>query len=102
MSTETNNSAKNSLATTSMVLGILAIICIVIFGVSPAGLLGISAIVTGIISLNQIKKQGGTGKGSAITGIVLGTIPLVVMSVLILLGPAIARTFNDINGALGQ
>ncbi len=102
MSTETNGNTKNSLATASMVLGILAAICIFIFGAGLASLLGISAIVTGIISLNQIKKQGSTGKGSAVTGIVLGTLPIIFMFLLLILGPIIGDVFDKINNSLNS
>lgn len=102
MSTETTVSSKNNLATTSRVLGILAIVCFPLIGAGFANLLGIPAIITGVISLKQIKENGNKGKGAAITGIVLGTLPLILFLFLMLMGPIIGDVFNEINSTLVQ
>jgi hypothetical protein len=91
MESKSTVSSKNQLAITSLVLGI-APVCITILlimtyrgyaisllGVVPVGVVAISsfaAIITGAISLNQIKKQGRSGKNLAITGITFGTLTL--------------------------
>jgi hypothetical protein len=45
-------------------------------------IIGIVAIVTGIISLNQIKKGNMLGKRSAIVGIILGTLGIISIPLL--------------------
>jgi len=58
--------------------------------------------ILGIISLNQIKQSGGAegGKGLAIAAIVIGFLPILVIVILSLLGPAISNVFNNISGSL--
>ena len=96
----------NNLAITSLVLGFLAIIVYISFGPQyPVVCIGPSAIVTGVISLIQIKKQGSKGKGLAIAGIVIGTLTIifaVLATVLLLLGPVIGDVFNKVNSTIGQ
>ena len=59
------------MATTSLVLGLVAFIPLV--GV----LLGILAIIFGIIALRQVKKEGLMGKGLSIAGIILGIMGII-------------------------
>ncbi len=99
MESETTLNRRNGLATTSLALGI-APICIslvlvmeghIYLPIVPIGfaaaLFGPGAIITGVASLKQTKKQGGRGKNLAIAGITLGTIEigLVVLFVWIIL-----------------
>ena len=70
------------------------------------GLAGLVGIILGIIGLVQINKNPGQkGKGWAITGIVIGGLviciaPVLVITTLALLGPAIGNVFSKINGTL--
>jgi hypothetical protein len=88
-------SPTNALAIASLVLGILALpsIFTVIFGV----LLGIAAIVTGILGLQKAPQMQGSGRGLAITGIVLGAIAL-LLSILAVVGLfAIGSAITDVD-----
>jgi len=59
----------------SLILGIISIPFIWIFGVGI--LLGILAIIFGIISLKKINKEKLAGKSMAIAGILIGCIPII-------------------------
>ncbi len=66
---------QNSLATTSMVLGIVGLVAaFCLFG--GLGIPGVLAVILGVVALLQIGRSNGAmmGKGKAITGIVLGAI----------------------------
>lgn len=54
-----------------------------------SGLLSLGALVTGIVGLVQIKRNGEKGKGLAITGIVLGVLGLIASCLIPLLGTAL-------------
>ena len=65
---------KNGLAIASMVLGIVSVVPIIGLG-NPLGVIcGLVGVVLGAIGSYQIKNKGEDGKGSAITGIILGSI----------------------------
>jgi len=70
----------SGLATMSMVLGILGASCLLPI-VSP-----ILAVIFGIMGLTEIRQSGGnmTGRGEAISGIVLGILSLVAVPLLLL------------------
>jgi len=84
-SPETIVKSRNSTATISLILGILAIMMLILFERTWANCMGPLAIIYGVIALFQIKKQGSTGKGLAIIGIVLGTLPFFITLISILL-----------------
>lgn len=95
--------AKNGLAITSMVLGILSFPLAFCYG---GGILfGIAAFITGLVARRQIEEgrsqQGGKGIANAgvimgaITG-VLGALLVLIVLVLALLGPAIGDVFSNI------
>ena len=73
-----------ALAITALVLGILAFL--ISFIPILGWLLGIGAVVCGAIGLSKIKKQLASGKGMAITGIVLGSIGFVAACGWFILG----------------
>jgi hypothetical protein len=77
--------ANNSLATISLVLGIISL-------TGPGLILGIPAIITGAIALK--KKQG--ERGLSITGLVTGIVSTVV-SLLILIGLVLLFIFAAAN-----
>ena len=62
---------KSGFAVTSLVLGILSFIPLV--GV----LLGVLAVLFGILALRQIKKQVFQGKDLAVAGVILGTLGII-------------------------
>ena len=62
-------------AITSLILGIVSIPFIYLFGLGI--ILGILAIIFGIISLKKIRKGKLAGKGMAIAGIITGFIPII-------------------------
>ncbi|MFH1524396.1 MAG: DUF4190 domain-containing protein [Chloroflexota bacterium] len=84
-STETAVNSYNGLATTSLVLSILALIVHILFGATWSNCIGPIAMITGAISLLQIMKKGGKGKWVAIAGIGLGTLPFIITLVTVLL-----------------
>jgi hypothetical protein len=70
-------SGTNGMAIAAMICGICGFACLV------PGLVGI---VLGIVSLPQIKRNGQSGRGMAITGIVMGALWIVVFLVLVAVG----------------
>ena len=71
--------ANNSKATAAMIVGILSLFCC---GV----VLGVGAIVLGLLARNEISASGGTqgGSGMALAGIILGAVG--VLSNIVLWG----------------
>ena len=76
---------KNPLATTSLVLGILAIVFHILFGAVWSNFIGPFAIITGAISISRTKEQDNKRKSTAIIGIVLGILPLAITMLSIML-----------------
>lgn len=100
MSTEIVKSERNTLSTVCIILGAVALLGFGILGAGLAFLFGVGAIVTGFISLKQIKNNGQKGQGLAIIGIILGFSPILVVVVLTMMGPIIANNFNQITSTL--
>jgi Domain of unknown function (DUF4190) len=69
--------SSSGLAITSMICGILGL-CV--------GLLGVVAVICGHIALSQIKSSAGrlTGRGMALTGLILGYIEIALMLLIII------------------
>ncbi|MEX1097081.1 MAG: DUF4190 domain-containing protein [Planctomycetales bacterium] len=84
--------ASNSLAITSMVLGITSIpmLCACYTGIP----LGIAAVTTGLIAVKQCNRGDATGKELAIVGIVCGTLPMLLAAAFFAF--AIVAAVNDI------
>lgn len=87
---------SNGLAVASLVLGILTVTfgmwCLWFFPVLP-----ILAVVFGHISLSQLRRQGGTGRGMAIAGLVMGYIGLaatIVWLIFVIIGTVTSPTPN--------
>ena len=73
----------NGMATASMILGIASLVlagCLWFFPILP-----ILAIVFGHVSLTQINRQGTSGKGMAIAGMVTGYVGLFIALLVLLL-----------------
>lgn len=69
---EPASDGKNTIALVSMILGIVACACIFMF-VFAAPLLGIVALVLGIVGIRRVKRVN-AGKGFALTGIITGSV----------------------------
>jgi len=98
----------------SLITGILAWLSLPVtiflpFAFCCSGVIGIVAVATGHISLNEVARSAGsvTGRGLAIAGLVLGyamlfatvVVPLCAIAVIVilaLLGPAIGDVFSNI------
>lgn len=84
---------NNSLAVTSLVLGLLQFVGWIIF-LLPGLIVAILAIVFGFVSMRQISRSGEGGRGMAVTGAVLGLLGIIVVTVLIIVGVAAVSTQN--------
>jgi hypothetical protein len=78
------------MAIASLICGIISVVLGLCFGLFCLGLVGlipgIVALVTGNLGLRKADEMGGTGKGLAIAGMVLGgigTVPSIVWLVLL-------------------
>ena len=106
MSEATPVKKGNGLAKISLILGILTIVPGCLLSILGS-LIGLAAIITGVIALVKIGQQGTTGKGLAIAGIAIGAIGAILaptvgtIALLMILGPTIRNTFETINNSLG-
>jgi hypothetical protein len=74
---------RNGLGTAALVLGILGLLgSILFFG----ALLGIIAVVLGIVALGRVRRGEATNRGASIAGIVLGVLSLVIPVILLVAG----------------
>lgn len=93
----------NTLAIVSLVLALLAFPAMACYG---AGfLLGIAALVIGLVARSQIARSGGLQKGSglALAGAIIGPLVIVLwlcVIVTVLLGPQISQVFSRITSSL--
>jgi hypothetical protein len=71
----------NGLGTAAMVLGIVAVVGFCLYGVNI--ILGILALIFGIIGLGRAKRGEATNRGMAIAGIILGSVGVVLGSVIL-------------------
>jgi hypothetical protein len=77
---------SNGVGTAALVVGVLALLTSwLVFG----GLLGLVAIVLGVIGLGKVKRREASNKGMAIAGIVLGVLSILVAGAIIAAGAAI-------------
>ncbi|MDQ1426517.1 MAG: hypothetical protein QOD72_4015 [Acidimicrobiaceae bacterium] len=76
---------RNGLGIAAMVLGIVAVVvpCFWLFQIP-----GVLAIIFGLVSLSQVKKnpQNFTGRGMAIAGLVLGLVSMVILALWLVFG----------------
>lgn len=82
------SSASNGPATTSMILGIISLVCLGI-------VTGIPAIIFGVIGKKKAAEMNGEGSGQAIAGLVLGiigTVWSVIAIIIFILAAATADT----------
>lgn len=82
---------SNGFGVASLVLGLLGLFTSwLVFG----GLLGIVAIVLGIIALGKVKRGEASSKGMPIAGIILGVISILVAILIAVVG---ASLFDDVS-----
>ncbi|MEX0170263.1 DUF4190 domain-containing protein [Streptomyces sp. LMG1-1-1.1] len=74
-------SPSNGMGTTAMVLGIIAVAGFCMYGLGM--ILGILALIFGVIGLKKVNRGEATNRGMAIAGIVLGSIGTVVSAVFL-------------------
>jgi hypothetical protein len=77
----------NTLAVTSLVLGLVQFVGWFIV-LLPGLLAAILAIVLGFVAMKQVGRSGESGRGLAISGVVLGFLGIVVVGILIIVGYA--------------
>ena len=84
----------NGKAVTALVLGILSVVLCVLSFLDV--FLIIPAIIFGSLALNDAKRNGGAGRGMAISGLVCAVIGAVLaMMLTVWLAPKVARCAND-------
>ncbi len=76
---------QNGLGTAALVLGIIGLLTSW-FGLGA--ILGLVAIILGVLALGKVKRREASNRGSAIAGIVLGVLSIVVLAGLIAAGAA--------------
>ena len=101
----TGEPKNNTLAIVSLGLGIagfpfLCLSVVLAFCGCFSGLLGIAAVVTGLIARQQIQANGENGNGIAIAGMIMGGVQIVLVicgvcfSILLVLVPAAGEIFS--------
>lgn len=90
-----HNSAGSGMAITALVLGVLALLSswTVIGGI----LLGLAAVIVGLLALSRIKQGRAGGKAMAIIGIVTGVLGLAVSVGLIAIGASLLNSESGKN-----
>lgn len=84
-----------ALAITALVLGISAFVTGLLF---IGGALGLVSVILGIISLKKVKAGTASGKGMAITGIILGALGIIAtIGMIIVVTWAAVETQNCVN-----
>lgn len=90
---------SNGLGTAAMVLGIISVVGFCLYGLNI--ILGILALVFGIIGLGRAKRGEATNRGMALAGVILGSVGIVVGAAI--LGLIIwAATNADSDGDYGD
>ncbi|MFI1221868.1 MULTISPECIES: DUF4190 domain-containing protein [unclassified Streptomyces] len=72
---------SNGLGTAAMVIGIVSVVGFCLYGINI--ILGILALIFGIIGLGRAKRGEATNRGMAIAGIILGSVGIVVGSAIL-------------------
>ena len=85
---------SNGVAVAALVIGILALVSgfIPFLGILFASVLGIIAVIAGIVGLRRAKARAGEGRGMSIAGLVMGALG-VILAVLQVVG--IASLFGN-------
>jgi hypothetical protein len=72
---------NNGLGTAAMVIGIISVVGFCLYGVNI--ILGILALIFGIIGLGRAKRGEATNRGMALAGVILGAVGIAVGSVIL-------------------
>ncbi|MFG3403904.1 DUF4190 domain-containing protein [Streptomyces sp. NPDC048142] len=72
---------NNGLGTAAMVIGIISVVGFCLYGVNI--ILGILALIFGIIGLGRAKRGEATNRGMALAGVILGSVGIVVGAVIL-------------------
>ncbi|MGI9579056.1 MAG: DUF4190 domain-containing protein [Microthrixaceae bacterium] len=84
---------SNTMAIISLVLGIVGLLTF--WACGGGALLGIGAVVLGIIGMNKSKEMGGNGRGLAIGGIATGALAIIAGIAIFLAWVVFADSVND-------
>lgn len=90
---------KNGFGITALVLGIIAVLTGFFF---IGGLLGIAAIVFGVLGLGRVKRGEANNKGMAIAGIVLGVLGILATAIVIAVGAAFFDEFSSLSDCVNE
>jgi Domain of unknown function (DUF4190) len=98
-----NPAPRNGIGTAALVLGVIGfLLAIIVLG----GLLGIVAIILGIVGLSRVRRGEATNRGSAIAGIVLGALAVLLAGVLVVAGATFIsdnkEEFDDLGDCLDK
>jgi len=95
--------AVNRIATTALVVGILALIFAIIpvLGVIVGSPLGLFAVIAGAIGL-IVSKKSGKGRGASIAGLILGGLALIVVVVWVVVFNRLAQDWQNLMGPGGE
>lgn len=95
------NGQRNGVGTAALVVGVVALLT---SWLGLGGLLGIVAIILGIIGLARVKRHEASNRGSAIAGVVLGVLSILVAAAVIAAGAAFftSDTFKNLADCLEQ
>ena len=88
---------RNGMGTAAMVLGILGLVLVVLIFFSPLGaVLGLLAVVFGVVGLLRANRGEADNRGQALTGLVTGAVALVIGVLLTIgIGTFFAANVND-------
>ncbi|SCD35339.1 protein of unknown function, partial [Streptomyces sp. Termitarium-T10T-6] len=84
---------NNGLGTAAMVIGIISVVGFCLYGLSI--ILGILALIFGIIGLGRAKRGEATNRGMALAGVILGSVGIVVGAAILGLIIWAATTADD-------
>ena len=90
---------RNGVGTTALVIGVVALVLVVLLLFAPLGaLLGLVAVVFGIVGLVRVNRGDADNRGQAVAGLITGAFALLVGVVLtISIGTWFATHVNDFN-----
>jgi hypothetical protein len=88
---------RNGMGTAALVLGILALVLVVLIFFSPLGaLLGLLAVIFGIVGILRANRGEADNRGQALTGLVTGAVALLVGLLLTIgIGTFFAANVNE-------
>ncbi|MFF2330517.1 MULTISPECIES: DUF4190 domain-containing protein [unclassified Streptomyces] len=89
---------SNGMGTAAMVLGILAVCLFCVYGI-PSLILGVLALIFGILGRKRVQRGEATNSGQALAGIIMGSVGIffgvAIISFVVWLFVAHADEFND-------